>query len=151
LYAEEYGWDATYEALVAEVLGAFVKTFDSEREAAWIAEVSGHVVGSVFLVNGSDQIARLRLLYVEPSARGLGIGRRLVSLCIEGARERGYRTLTLWTNDVLVAARRIYQAMGFRLTAEERHRSFGKDLVGQTWELNLRADSRRQEAARAGD
>jgi DNA-binding MarR family transcriptional regulator/GNAT superfamily N-acetyltransferase len=151
LYAEEYGWDATYEALVAEVLGAFVKTFDSEREAAWIAEVSGHVVGSVFLVNGSDQIARLRLLYVEPSARGLGIGRRLVSLCIEGARERGYRTLTLWTNDVLVAARRIYQEMGFRLTAEERHRSFGKDLVGQTWELNLGADSRRQEATRAGD
>jgi GNAT superfamily N-acetyltransferase len=151
LYAEEYGWDATYEALVAEILGAFVKTFDSEREAAWIAEVSGHIVGSVFLVNGSDQIARLRLLYVEPWARGLGIGRRLVSLCIEGARERGYRTLTLWTNDVLVAARRIYQEMGFRLTAEERHRSFGKDLVGQTWELDLGADSRRQEAARTGD
>jgi DNA-binding MarR family transcriptional regulator/GNAT superfamily N-acetyltransferase len=151
LYAEEYGWDATYEALVAEILGAFVKTFDSKREAAWIAEVRGNIIGSVFLVRASDQIAKLRLLYVEPSARGLGIGKRLVSLCIEGARERGYRTLTLWTNDVLVSARRIYEAMGFRLTAEERHRSFGKDLVGQMWELNLRADSRSQETVRAGD
>ena len=137
LYAQEYGWDATYEALVAEILGAFVRTFDSKREAAWVAELRGNTVGSVFLVRASDQIAKLRLLYVEPSARGLGIGKKLVSLCIEGARERGYRTLTLWTNDVLVAARRIYEAMGFRLTAEERHRSFGKDLVGQTWELNL--------------
>jgi DNA-binding MarR family transcriptional regulator/N-acetylglutamate synthase-like GNAT family acetyltransferase len=151
LYAEEYGWDATYEALVAEILGTFVKTFDPKRDAAWIAEVRDNIVGSVFLVRASDQIAKLRLLYVEPSARCLGIGKRLVSLCIEGARERGYRTLTLWTNDVLGAARRIYEAMGFRLTAQERHRSFGKDLVGQTWELNLRADSGRQETARAGD
>jgi DNA-binding MarR family transcriptional regulator/GNAT superfamily N-acetyltransferase len=151
LYAQEYGWDATYEALVAEILGAFVRTFDSKREAAWIAELRGNTVGSVFLVRASNQIAKLRLLYVEPSARGLGIGKRLVSLCIEGARERGYRTLTLWTNDVLVAARRIYEAMGFRLTAEERHRAFGKDLVGQTWELDLRAVFQQQEAARAGD
>jgi DNA-binding MarR family transcriptional regulator/GNAT superfamily N-acetyltransferase len=150
LYAQEYGWDATYEALVAEILGEFVKTFDPKREAAWIAELRGNTVGSVFLVRASDQIAKLRLLYVEPSARGLGIGKRLVSLCIEGARERGYRTLTLWTNDVLVPARRIYEVMGFRLTAEERHRSFGKDLVGQTWELTLGADLRRQAAARAG-
>jgi GNAT superfamily N-acetyltransferase len=151
LYAEEYGWDASYEALVAEILGAFVKTFESKREAAWVAEVRGNIVGSVFLVRASDQIGRLRLLYVEPSARGLGIGSKLVSLCIDGARERGYRTLTLWTNDVLVAARRIYEAMGFRLAAEERHRSFGKDLVGQTWELSLRAGSPRQKAARAVD
>lgn len=143
LYAEEYGWDATYEALVAEILGAFVKAFDSKREAAWIAEMRGNIVGSVFLVRASDQIAKLRLLYVEPSARGLGLGKRLASLCIEGARERGYHTLTLWTNDVLVAARRIYEAVGFRLTVEEPHRSFGKDLVGQTWELNLGADSSR--------
>jgi DNA-binding MarR family transcriptional regulator/N-acetylglutamate synthase-like GNAT family acetyltransferase len=151
LYAEEYGWDASYEALVAEILGAFVKTFESKREAAWVAEVRGNIVGSVFLVRASDQIGRLRLLYVEPSARGLGIGSKLVSLCIDGARERGYRTLTLWTNDVLVAARRIYEAMGFRLAAEERHRSFGKDLVGQTWELSLRAGSPRQKAVRAVD
>lgn len=137
LYAEEYGWDATYEALVAEILGAFVKSFDARREGAWIAEVDGNIVGSVFLVRASEQVAKLRLLYVEPTARGLGIGRKLVSSCIEGARERGYRTLTLWTNDVLTSARRIYEALGFALTAEERHRSFGKDLVGQTWELTL--------------
>jgi DNA-binding MarR family transcriptional regulator/GNAT superfamily N-acetyltransferase len=141
LYAEEYGWDATYEALVAEILGGFVKTFDPKREAAWVAEVHGSPVGSVFLVRASDEVAQLRLLYVEPAARGLGIGRRLVSLCTAGARERGYRNLILWTNDVLLAARRIYETMGFRLTAEERHRSFGKDLVGQTWELNLAAVS----------
>jgi DNA-binding MarR family transcriptional regulator/GNAT superfamily N-acetyltransferase len=151
LYAEEYGWDATYEALVAEILAAFVKTFDSRREAAWIAEVRGQIVGSVFLVRASDEIAKLRLLYVEPSVRRLGIGSRLVTLCVEGARARGYSTLTLWTNDVLVAARRIYEATGFRLTGEERHRSFGKDLIGQTWELSLAADSRRHEAAQAAD
>jgi len=149
LYAEEYGWDASYEALVAEILGAFVKTFDSKWETAWVAERRGNIVGAVFLVRASDRIGKLRLLYVEPSARGLGIGRKLVSLCIDGARERGYRTLTLWTNDVLVAARRIYAAMGFRLSAQERHRSFGKDLVGQTWELDLRAGSPRRQTARA--
>jgi len=149
LYAEEYGWDASYEALVAEILGAFVKTFDSKWETAWVAERRGNIVGAVFLVRASDRIGKLRLLYVEPSARGLGIGRKLVSLCIGGARERGYRTLTLWTNDVLVAARRIYEAMGFRLSAQERHRSFGKDLVGQTWELELRAGSPRRQTARA--
>jgi DNA-binding MarR family transcriptional regulator/N-acetylglutamate synthase-like GNAT family acetyltransferase len=149
LYAEEYGWDASYEALVAEILGAFVKTFDSKRETAWVAERRGNIVGAVFLVRASDRIGKLRLLYVEPSARGLGIGRKLVSLCIDGARERGYRTLTLWTNDVLVAARRIYEASGFRLTAEERHRSFGKDLVGQTWELDLRYGAPPRRTARA--
>ena len=149
LYAEEYGWDASYEALVAEILGAFVKTFDSKREAAWVAELRDNIVGSVFLVRASAQIAKLRLLYVEPSARGLGIGQKLVSLCIDAARERGYRTLTLWTNDVLVAARRIYEALGFRVTAQERHRSFGKDLVGQTWELDLKAGSPSQETRRA--
>jgi DNA-binding MarR family transcriptional regulator/N-acetylglutamate synthase-like GNAT family acetyltransferase len=149
LYAEEYGWDASYEALVAEILGAFVKTLDSKRETAWVAERRGNIVGAVFLVRASDRIGKLRLLYVEPSARGLGIGRKLVSLCIDGARERGYRTLTLWTNDVLVAARRIYEASGFRLTAEERHRSFGKDLVGQTWELDLRYGAPPRRTARA--
>lgn len=137
LYAEEYGWDVTYEGLVAEILGAFIKQFDAANENAWVAERNGAIVGSVFVVRESATVARLRLLYVEPSARGLGIGRHLVDSCIAFAREKGYRTLRLWTNDVLVSARRIYQAAGFRLVKEERHHSFGKDLVGQTWDLTL--------------
>lgn len=149
LYAEEYGWDVTYEGLVAEILGGFVKRLDPAAENAWVAERAGAVVGSVFLVRESAAVAKLRLLYVEPGARGLGIGRGLVDACIAFAREKGYRTLRLWTNDVLVSARRIYQAAGFRLVKEERHHSFGKDLVGQTWELALQpaagssADTRR--------
>jgi DNA-binding MarR family transcriptional regulator/GNAT superfamily N-acetyltransferase len=137
LYAREYGWDESYEALAAEILAGFVKSFDPENENAWIAEREGEVVGSVFLMRKSADVAKLRLLYVEPSARGLGIGRRLVNECIEFARSKGYRTLTLWTNNVLVSARRIYQAEGFQLVGEERHHSFGKDLVGQTWDLAL--------------
>ncbi len=137
LYAGEYGWDETYEGLVAEILATFVKTFDPKRERAWIAELAGEVVGSIFLVRQDDQIAKLRLLYVEPAARGLGIGARLVDEVVAFARLKGYRTLTLWTNDVLASARRIYEAAGFRLVAQGRHRSFGKDLVGQTWELTL--------------
>lgn len=137
IYAQDYGWDETYEALVAEILGAFVKSFDAKWERSWIAEREGEVVGSVFIVRQSDQVAKLRLLYVEPSARGLGIGKRLVEECIGFARAKGYRTLTLWTNDILVSARRIYEAAGFRLAEEERHHSFGKDLVGQTWNLEL--------------
>lgn len=137
LYAGEYGWDATYEALVAEILAHFVTHFDSRAENAWVAERDGSIVGSVFLVKASDRVAKLRLLYVEPSARGLGIGRRLVHECIADAREKGYETLTLWTNDVLASARRIYQAEGFRLVKEERQHSFGCDLVGQNWELTL--------------
>ncbi|TGV09849.1 MarR family transcriptional regulator [Mesorhizobium sp. M8A.F.Ca.ET.173.01.1.1] len=137
LYAQDYGWDETYEALVAEILGEFVKKFDPKWERGWIAEREGEVVGSVFVVRKSDQVAKLRLLYVEPSARGLGIGKRLVAECIGFARARGYKTLTLWTNDILTAARHIYQAAGFKLTEEEPHHSFGKDLVGQNWDLEL--------------
>ena len=137
LYHQDYGWDGTYEALVAEILAGFVRNFDPEREASWIAERDGEIVGSVFLVRKDDTVAKLRLLYVEPSTRGHGLGGRLVDACIAFARAKGYRTLTLWTNDILVAARRIYQARGCQLTAEEAHVSFGKELVGQTWDLDL--------------
>ncbi len=137
LYAQDYGWDETYEALVAEILGSFVKSYDPKWERSWIAEREGEVVGSVFVVRKSDQVAKLRLLYVEPSARGLGIGKRLVEECVGFARAKGYKTLTLWTNDILVAARHIYQAAGFNLVEQEPHHSFGKDLVGQNWNLDL--------------
>jgi DNA-binding MarR family transcriptional regulator/GNAT superfamily N-acetyltransferase len=138
LYAQEYGWDARYEGLAAEILGRFVRDFDPEREKAWIAERGGEILGSIFLVKGQEpRIAKLRLLYVEPSARGQGLGAALVERCIEGAHAFGYERLELWTNTVLVSARRIYQAAGFELIAEEPHHSFGKDLVGQTWRLVL--------------
>jgi DNA-binding MarR family transcriptional regulator/GNAT superfamily N-acetyltransferase len=137
LYSEEYGWDQTFEALVAEIAARFVREFDPKWERCWIAEQDGRTVGSVFVVRKSVRVAQLRLLYVEPSARGQGIGQRLVDECIAFARAKGYRTLSLWTNDVLSAARHIYEGAGFALVKEERHRSFGKSLVGQHWDLRL--------------
>lgn len=137
LYAEEYGWDWTFEALVAEIVGQFVRNLQCERERCWVAEREGEVVGSVFVVREDDETARLRLLYVEPSVRGLGLGRRLVDECLRFAAAKGYRRMVLWTNDLLVSARRIYEAAGFRLTEQENHHSFGKDLVGQVWVREL--------------
>ncbi len=137
LYAREYGWDVRFEGLVAGVIGDLVRSFDPARERCWIAERYGENVGSIFLVRGMDEVAKLRLLLVDPSARGLGIGGRLVRECVEFARQVGYRKISLWTQEELVAARRIYAAEGFRLVHREVHNSFGTELVSETWEMDL--------------
>jgi GNAT superfamily N-acetyltransferase len=137
LYASEYGFDATFEALVAEIAAKFITSFDAARERCWIADIDGRPVGSVFLVRHSDDIAKLRLLLVEPAARGCGLGQRLVAECVTFARACGYRRMTLWTQSILVAARKIYQDAGFALVKSEPHRSFGQNLIGETWEREL--------------
>lgn len=137
LYAEEYGWDEHFEALVADIVAKFIQHYDPKLERCWIAEKDGENVGSVFLVKKSKKIAKLRLLLVEPKARGLGIGTRLVNECVRFARQAGYQKITLWTNDVLTAARRIYDLTGFRIVKTEPHHSFGHDLIAETWERRL--------------
>jgi DNA-binding MarR family transcriptional regulator/ribosomal protein S18 acetylase RimI-like enzyme len=137
VYADEFGWDGSYEGLAAEIAGKFAQAHDPVREACWIAEWRGDVAGSIFVVDAGKGVAQLRLLYVEPKARGLGIGRLLVEQVVRFARDKGYRKVRLWTQESLVAARRIYVAAGFRLTESQPHRSFGKDLVGEYWELTL--------------
>jgi DNA-binding MarR family transcriptional regulator/GNAT superfamily N-acetyltransferase len=137
LYVEEYGWDEQYEALAAKIAANFIEKFDARRERCWIAERKGEIVGAVFLVKHSKTVAKLRLLHVESSARGLGIGKRLVDECVQFARRVGYKKITLWTQSILLAARAIYKQAGFRCVARKRHHSFGKDLVAETWELRL--------------
>jgi DNA-binding MarR family transcriptional regulator/GNAT superfamily N-acetyltransferase len=149
LYAEEYGWDMRFEALVAHIAARFVERFDGAREAAWVAERDGAACGCVFLVQCRDDadeapipgVAQLRLLLVEPQTRGAGVGRQLVERCSAFARSAGYRRIRLWTNSVLGTARHLYEQAGYRLVASEPHESFGKALVGETWELDLQANS----------
>jgi DNA-binding MarR family transcriptional regulator/GNAT superfamily N-acetyltransferase len=138
VYADEYGYDERFESLVAKIVAEFVENYDSGRECCWIAEKAGEAVGSVFLVNGSGKVAKLRLLLVEPAARGLGLGERLVNQCIAFARRAGYRKIVLWTQSELHAARHLYQKAGFTLAESKPHRSWGRnDLVAETWELKL--------------
>jgi DNA-binding MarR family transcriptional regulator/GNAT superfamily N-acetyltransferase len=138
-YVDQFGWDGTFEGMVAKIVADFIAGFDPKRERCWIAEVNGRHIGHIFLVRHPEQpgTAKLRLLYVDPSARGIGVGRLLVSECIAFARAARYTRVTLWTQSILKAAHHIYQNAGFRLVREEPHHSFGKDLLGQTWDLDL--------------
>jgi GNAT superfamily N-acetyltransferase len=138
VYAREFGWDATFEALVAQIVAGYAAGHDPAREAAWIAEVDGRRAGCVFCVAGDDATAKLRILLVHPDGRGHGVGGRLVDTCIGFARAAGYARMRLWTNHPLTAARRLYLRRGFALVEEAPHQSFGVDLVGQTYELDLR-------------
>jgi DNA-binding MarR family transcriptional regulator/N-acetylglutamate synthase-like GNAT family acetyltransferase len=138
LYSREYGYDERFEALVAKIVGGFIENLDPARERCWVAERDGEIAGSVFLVKKSATVAKLRLLYVEPSARGLGIGARLIDECVAFARRARYRKITLWTQSELLAARHLYEKAGFELVAERPHQSFGRrDLVAETWDLKL--------------
>jgi DNA-binding MarR family transcriptional regulator/N-acetylglutamate synthase-like GNAT family acetyltransferase len=137
VYASEFGWDASYEGLAAEIAGKFAQGHDAEREACWIAEWRGDLAGSIFVVDAGKGVAQLRLLYVEPKARGLGIGKSLVEQVVSFSRAKGYKKIRLWTQESLTAARKLYAAAGFRLTESKPHRSFGKELVGEYWELTL--------------
>ncbi len=138
IYAEEHGWNEAFEALTAEILAKFIENYDLKRERIWIAERDGETVGSVMIVDAGDQVAQLRLLLVEPKARGMGIGRKLIEECIDFSRRNGYEKIKLWTQSNLHAARHLYLKYGFELVEEEPHRSFGHDLTAEVWELQLR-------------
>ncbi|WNB91075.1 GNAT family N-acetyltransferase [Bacillus sp. NEB1478] len=137
LYAKEYGWDERFEALVSGIAADFINHFNPKKERCWIAEMNGEIVGSVFVVEENEEVAKLRMLLVDPKARGLGLGTRLVEECIQFSRRVGYKKMILWTNSILLDARHIYQKKGFTLISEEKHHSWGHDLVGETWELKL--------------
>jgi N-acetylglutamate synthase-like GNAT family acetyltransferase len=137
LYTEEYGWDEQFEGFVADIVSKFIQNYNPKRERCWIAEKHGENIGSVFLVQRSDTVAKLRMLIVDPKARGLGVGTRLVEECLRFARRTGYKKVVLWTNSILLEARHIYEKFGFELVESEPHHSFGQDLIGENWELAL--------------
>lgn len=137
VYAAEFGWDNSFEALVAQIVADYGQSRDASREAAWIAEVEGKRAGCIFCVAADEETAKLRILLVHPSARGHGLGARLVDTCLDFAKDAGYRRITLWTNDILTSARRIYESAGFHLVDQDQHHSFGHDLVGQNWVRDL--------------